>query len=182
MFDAAKKHFCILHKLNCSGATFRLLGVLVNPKLSMTEEIDHICNKARPKIRAILNTRSYYDTGGLLQQYKVHVLCLLGQSALAIYNAAQSYLDSLNRVQRSFIQELGLTEEEAFLKFQLVPLDASSGYCSIGLSSQNPIGRSASGLRFVVSQSCACRATRYSTWFTEAQAPIRRDKWKQLLL
>ena len=28
-FDPAKEHFCILHKLNCAGDTFRLLGVLI---------------------------------------------------------------------------------------------------------------------------------------------------------
>ena len=69
-----RKACCILHKLNCSGDTFRLLGVLVDPKLSMNDEIQRIRKKARPKIHAILNTRTYYDTVGLLQQYKAHEL------------------------------------------------------------------------------------------------------------
>ena len=76
-FNASKEHFCILHKLHCSGETFRLLGVLVDPKLTMEDEIRRIRKKARPKIIAILNTRRFYDTGGLVQQYKAHVLCLL---------------------------------------------------------------------------------------------------------
>ena len=60
----------------------------------------------RPKIQVILNTLAYYDTTGLLQQYKAHVLCLLEQSSVAIYHAAQSNLDALDRLQRGFIKEL----------------------------------------------------------------------------
>ena len=37
-FDAAKEHFCILHKLHGSGDTFRLLGVLIDVKLTMEDE------------------------------------------------------------------------------------------------------------------------------------------------
>ena len=40
-----RKAFCILHKLNCSGDTFRLLGVLVDPKLSMNDEMHRIRKK-----------------------------------------------------------------------------------------------------------------------------------------
>ena len=118
----------------------------MDPKLSMKEEIHCIQQKARPKIRAILNTRSYYDTVGLLQQYKAHVLRMLEQSALAIFNAAQSYLDSLI-VQRSFIQDLDLTEEEAFLKFQLVPLKLRRDIAALRFLHKIKFGRSASRFR-----------------------------------
>ena len=139
-FDPAKEHFCILHKLNCAGDTFRLLGVLVDPRLNMYDEIQRIRKKARPKIRAILNTRAYYDTLGLLQQYKAHVLCLLGQSALAIFHAAQSHLESLNRIQRSFVQELGLTEAQAFLQFKLAPLELRRDIAALGLLHKIQLG------------------------------------------
>ena len=34
-FDASKEYFCILHKLHCSGDTFGLLGILIDPKLTI---------------------------------------------------------------------------------------------------------------------------------------------------
>ena len=83
--NVSKMHFGILHKLHCSGDTFRLLGVLIKPKLTMEDETVRILKKARPKIQAILKTRPFYDVAGVIQQFKSHVLCLLEQSAVAIY-------------------------------------------------------------------------------------------------
>ena len=42
------------------------MGVLINPKLNLYKEIQNIRKKTRPKIRAILNTRAYYNTIDLL--------------------------------------------------------------------------------------------------------------------
>ena len=139
-FDASKEHFCILHKLQCSGETFRLLGVLVDPKLTMEDEIRRIRKKARPKIIAILNTRRFYDTGGLIQQYKAHVLCLLEQSCVSIYHASQTHLEVLNRLQRSFICELGLTDETAFLQYKLAPLELRRDIAALGLLHKIQLG------------------------------------------
>ena len=57
-----------------------------------------------------------------MQQYKAHVLCLFEQSCVSIYNASQTHLEALNRLQRSFIKELGLTDEETFLVYNFAPL------------------------------------------------------------
>ena len=139
-FDASKEHFCILHKVQCSGDSFRLLGVMVDTKLTMEEEIRRIRRKVRPKIQAILNTRAYYDTTGLLQQYKAHVLCLLEQSSVAIYHAAQTHLDALDRLQRSFVEELGLSENEAFLAHNLAPLQLRRDIAALGLLHKIQLG------------------------------------------
>ena len=45
-FDASKEHFCILHKVQCSGDSFRLLGVMVDTELTMEEEINRIMKSA----------------------------------------------------------------------------------------------------------------------------------------
>ena len=76
-FDPAKEHFCILHKLSSEGDVFKLLGVLIDPKLTMETEISRIRKKARQKCKAILSTRGFYDVAALIQQYKSHVLCIL---------------------------------------------------------------------------------------------------------
>ena len=39
IFDRDKEHVCILDKVDCVGDVFRLLGVSVDPKLTMEDEI-----------------------------------------------------------------------------------------------------------------------------------------------
>ena len=138
--DASWEHFRILHKLHCSWETLRLRGVLVDPKLTMEDETNRIRKKTRPKIQAILQNRAFYDTAGVIQQYKSHVLCLLAQPCVAIRHAAQAHLDSLGRLQRSFIRELGLSDEEAFLAHQLAPLELRRDISALGLLHKIQLG------------------------------------------
>ena len=112
----------------------------MDPKLTMEDEIRRIRKKARPKIIAILNTRRFYDTGGCKQQYKAHVLCLLEQSCVSIYHASQTHLEVLNRLQRSFICELGLTDETAFLQYKLAPLELRRDIAALGLLHKIQLG------------------------------------------
>ena len=88
-FDADKEHFIIFHKLDPYGHTFKHLGTLIDPKLVMDEEVQQTKNKVHPKVKAILVTRKLYDTKGMIQQYKTHILCLLKQSSGAISHASE---------------------------------------------------------------------------------------------
>ena len=56
-FDPSKEEFKILHHFFGEGADFKLLGVMMDVKLTMATEIDKIMKKARPKITAMLRTR-----------------------------------------------------------------------------------------------------------------------------
>ena len=128
-FDKAKEFYCIIHRGDPLGEAFKLLGILVDPKLSMEQEIQRIRKKVSPKITAILATKQYYDTPGLVQQYKARVLCLLEGSAIAIYHAAPSLLGTLDSLQRRFLGGVGLTETEAFLNYNLAPLQLFFFFC-----------------------------------------------------
>ena len=75
------------------------------------------------KTHAIPNTRALYETAGHIQQCKSHGLCLLKQSSVAIFHGAQSHSESLRKLQRDFVRELGLTEEDVFLEHQFTPLE-----------------------------------------------------------
>ena len=66
-FDASKEFFCISHKTDCEGDSFKYLGVLIDPKLIMEKEVQRIRSKAGPKIKAILGTRGYYNLSALVQ-------------------------------------------------------------------------------------------------------------------
>ena len=90
----------MIHRGDPYGEVFKMLGCLVDPKLAMDAEISRIRKKASPKIKAILACRHFYGTAGLMQQYKAHVLCILESSSAAIYHAAATHLETLNKLQR----------------------------------------------------------------------------------
>ena len=106
----------------------------------MEYETLRIRKKALPKIQAILRTRGFYETAGIIQQFKSHVRCLLEQSAFAIYHAAQSHFESLSALQRSFVRELDLYEAEAFLVHKLAPLALRRNIAALGLLHKIQLG------------------------------------------
>ena len=84
-------------------------------KFLMSSEIQRIRAKVRPKIKALLRTRPYYDMLALVTQFKTHCLCIIEGSTGAIYHAASSHLESLDDLQQGFVHQLRLTEAMAFL-------------------------------------------------------------------
>ena len=131
-FDAGKEHFAIISNSEPAGEVFKLLGALTDPKLQMGPEIDRIKNKARAKIKAILRTRKFYSIGALIQQYKTHVLCLLEGTIGAIFHAATTQLEKLDRLQISFCDSIGLSEAAAFLQHNLAPLRLRRNIAALG--------------------------------------------------
>ena len=73
-FDAIKEHLIIIHPQQCSDITFKLLGILIDPKLLMHDAVDAIISKMRSKIKILLRLRSYYYRGILIIQFnKKHI-------------------------------------------------------------------------------------------------------------
>ena len=70
-FDNTKEAFVILHPSIGEGETFRLLGLMVDCKLRMKDAVDALLKKVRPKLQALMRTRSFFN---ICLQYKLHVL------------------------------------------------------------------------------------------------------------
>ena len=121
-FDPSKEEFVILDPVDGCGNDFRLLGPWIDNKLLMKTAVSKITNKAKPKLKALLRTRPYYNTTEMFNQYKCHVLNILESCTGAIYHASTSLLDTIDRVQTSFLHPMEVTTEEAFLKHNLAPL------------------------------------------------------------
>ena len=122
IFDAGKEHLVVLHPLSGEGDAFKLLGCMVDTKLTMQYAVDAILAAARPKTRAILRTRSHYDVPTLISQFKTHVWGLIEIHQGAIFHAAATHLNKLDHLQDSFLRELGISCEEAFIKFNFAPV------------------------------------------------------------
>ena len=120
-FDASKEHIIIIHPVSGEGETIKQLGCLIDMKLTMVPAIDHIVNIARPKIKAMLRTRGAYNIYEMIQQYKTHIWSLTEYHSGAIYHASGTALAKLDRLQVSFLEELRMTEEVAFLDHNFAP-------------------------------------------------------------
>ena len=141
VFDAAKEHYCVIHRTLHNGDTFRLSGTLIDPKLTMADEIDRIPKQTKAKCKAILGRRTYYDIHSMIQQFKTHVLCILEGSNGAIYHAALSNLQILDNIQDGFIRELSVSRSVAFLRYNMAPLQLRRDIGILGLLHEVQLGQ-----------------------------------------
>ena len=139
-FDPKKEELVVLHHRQGEGPEFRLLGPVFDPKLQMHTAVRKTVNKARPKLQALLHTRRFYSIGGLVKQFKTHLLCVLEAGTAAVYHAADSTLEPLDRVLFTFLRELELSSEEAFLEYNLASLNFRRDVAMLGLLHKCALG------------------------------------------
>ena len=71
---------------------------------------------------ALLKSRRYFTSPELMQLYKSQVLSYLESATPAIFHAAPSHLELVDRVQKRFLREIDISEHDALECFRLAPL------------------------------------------------------------
>ena len=89
----------------------------------------------------MLRCRKFYNQRELVKLYKAQVLSFIESRTPALHHAAPSVLDAIDRVQRRFLREIGLTELEALLRYKLAPLPARRDIAMLGLLHRASHGR-----------------------------------------
>ena len=69
----------------------------------------------------------------MITQYKTHVLCLLEINPGGFYHAADSILEPIETLQGHFLKEMGVTRENAFKDYNLLPLSTRRDIGMLGL-------------------------------------------------
>ena len=87
-----------------------------------------------------LKVRRFFSTPELFRLYKVQVLLFLESCTPALYHAAPSVLDRIDRVQRRFLREMGFTEVEALELYRLAPLQCRRDMAMLGALHKITIG------------------------------------------
>ena len=131
-FDADKEAFVILHPSLGEGDDFRLLGLMVDNQLRMQAAVEALLKKARPKLQALMRTRSYYDLDNMVLQYKTHVLGIVESVTAGIYHAGSSILAPLDRVQTTFVHNFNIDTIDAFMNHNLAPLSLRRDIAMLG--------------------------------------------------
>ena len=127
-FDPSKEYLVVLHPSAYHGEAFKLLGCMVDTDLAMDSAIDLLLTKIRPKIRAILRTHGYYSVPELITQFKTHIWGLMEANTGGIFHASSYRFAKIDHTQDRFLRELGLSAEQAFMKFNVCPSEASPQY------------------------------------------------------
>ena len=139
-FDASKECQHILHRRKPEGDNFKILGVLWDTKLTMLAECQEVAVRAGWKLKTLLRTRKFFSVKDMVSLYKSHVLPILEFPTPALFHAATSVLELLDKVQRRFLREVGLTDREALLQYNLAPLEARRDMAGLGLIHRTVLG------------------------------------------
>ncbi len=124
LFDPSKEPFRILHRTLHHGDNFKVLGCLFDSQLRMLEAARHVATEAGWRLKNLLRVKRFFTTPEVVRLYKAQILSYVESSTPALYHAAPSTLDRIDRVQRRFLRELGLSELEALRDYRLAPLEA----------------------------------------------------------
>ena len=133
IFDPGKESFHGIHRTRYFGEDFKILGVLLDCQLTMRSAAKEISKEAGWKVKSLLRCRKFYTQSELVKLYKTQVLSYIESKTAAIHHAAPSVLDTIDRVQRRFLREIGLSEIDALLRYRLAPLSARRDIAMLGL-------------------------------------------------
>ena len=122
LFDPSKESFHLLHRHLYWGENFKVLGCVYDAQLLMHAAARHVATEAGWRLRTLLNSRRFFSTPEMMRLYKAQVLSFVESSTPALYHAAPSVLEKIDRVQRRFLRELGVSELEALRGYRLAPL------------------------------------------------------------
>jgi hypothetical protein len=139
-FDSGKESNHVLSRTEPHGEDFKLLGVVFDCKLDMQSAIGSLVGKVKWEIVMLLRSRRSFSTPDLVLQYKQQVLSYIEYRSAAIFHATKTALNRLDRLQDSFLQELGITREAALMDFNLAPLSMRRDIALLGLLHRAAIG------------------------------------------
>ena len=89
----------------------------------MHHAVNDLTRKATWKITTLLKVKKYYSRPALINLYTAHVISYIESRTPGIYHATDTTLNPLDDLQKWFLHELGLDENEALEIFlNLAPL------------------------------------------------------------
>ena len=135
-FDPAKESVHITPHAQPHGDSFKVLGICFDCKLRMDLAVQHVVSQASWKLTTILRTRRFHGVSQLVQVY----ISFVEYRTPAVYHAAKTTLAGIDAVQRRFLRECGLSDEEALLHFNLAPLETRRDIAMLGLIHRSVLG------------------------------------------
>ena len=140
IFDANKEHINIIHPIHGEGSIFKLLGCVVDMKLTMEPAVDQITCEVRPKIKALLRSRPFYSLEDMVTQFKTHIWGKIEYHHGATLHACDNAIARIEFLQSNFVRDLRITREMAFLDHNLAPLSLRRDIGLLGFIHKRVLG------------------------------------------
>ena len=140
-FDPGKESCHVVSRSDPHGPDFRILGVMYDTKLLMHSAVQEVVVECAWKLTSLLRSRRYHDVPRLMLLYKAQLLSYIEYRTPAIYHAACSVLAPVDGVQRRFLRETCVSDEQALFEFHLIPLSIRRDIAMLGLIHRTVLGR-----------------------------------------
>ena len=142
-FDPGKEQRAVLSRWpgHGSGDPFVLLGTVFDSMMTMAPAVEEIVKKVRWRKHVLLRSRRYHTTDHMVHLWKARVLGSIEHHTAAIYHASDTVLAQLDRIQTSYLEALGISEEEALLEHNLAPLAMRRDIAMLGLIHRTTLGQ-----------------------------------------
>ena len=149
VFDPSKESFHLLHRRFHHGEDFKILGVAFDTGLLMHKAAREVATEGGWRLQTLLRVRRFFTTPELFGLYKAQILSYMESGTPALFHAAPSVLDRVDRVQRRFLRELDHSEESALRDFRLAPLNARRDMAMLGALHKVTLGTAPAQLRLL---------------------------------
>ena len=88
-----------------------------------------------------MRAHRYHSTARLVHLYKAKVLSYAEYRTSAIYHACYSTLAKIDKVQTDFLDEIGVSDEDSLMNFNLAPLQLRRDIAMLGLIHRTVLGQ-----------------------------------------
>ena len=123
----------MLATVDGQGGPVKLLGVEFDNKLVMATAAHNCARKAAFKTKSLLRSRRFYSVNDLVMLYKSHVMSYVEYRTPGLHFASSSVLNEVDDGQVRFLRELDLSEESAFMTFNVAPLQVRRDIAVLGV-------------------------------------------------
>ena len=107
----------------------------------MCDAVHEVMQEASWKLASILRAATYFSAEDIIGLYKSKVLSYIEFRTPAIYHACSSAAEPLDKLQQRFLSDVGITETEALLIFNLAPLQARRDIAMLGVIHRRNVGK-----------------------------------------
>ena len=117
-FDPSKESSHVISQHDPMGGDCKILGIQFDTRLTMREAVADLVKECGWKKTALLRSRRFYYVPEMLSLWKSNVLSFIEYRTPGIFHAATSVLEPVDRLQTSFLREMGVSEFDALLHFR----------------------------------------------------------------
>ena len=133
IFDQDKESFHVLHRTRGHGENFTILGTEFDVGLRMHDAAHKVSTEAGWRLKTLLRTRRHHTVKEMVTLYKSQVMAYVESRTVGLHHACPTTLLCVDRVQRRFLREIGITEQQALADWNLAPLPSRRAIAMLGL-------------------------------------------------